>query len=113
MIKIKKIKQLRIFLLQIMQTKNRRMSCQMTKKMKLTTQRTIKFVSKTIIFNNIITTPITIELCTATGSSNPNITKGHRNIVAVMKMINLILKKITPGKKLTDTLAQFHSNTND
>lgn len=93
--------------------RNYKMSCQMTKKMKLTTQRTIKFISRTIIFNNIITTPITIEPYIATSSSNPNITKGHRNIVAVMKMINLILKTITSGKKLTDTLDQFHPNTTD
>ena len=63
-----------------------------------------------VIVNNIITTPITLQLRPSRGSTNLNVLKVHQHIFSAMKLIDPTLKIITFQNETIDTIDQFPSS---
>jgi len=74
------------------------------------TQRTSEVATAAVIVNNIITTPVTLQLRPSRGSTNLNVLKVHQNIFSAMKLIDPTLKIITFQNETIDTTEQFPSS---
>ena len=74
------------------------------------TQKTIEVATAAVIVNNIITTPITLQLRPSRGSTNLNVLKVHQHIFSAMKLIDPTLKIITFQNETIDTIDQFPSS---
>ena len=78
---------------------------------KIMTQRIIERATAVVIINIRITTPVTLQLRPAKGSTNLNVLKAHKNIFSAMKLIDPTLKIITFQNETIDTSDQFPSST--
>ena len=74
------------------------------------TQRTIETATAVIIINNIITTPVTLQLRPSKGSNNLNVLKVQKNIFSAMKLIEPTLKLTTFQIKTINTSDKFLSS---
>ena len=74
------------------------------------TQRTIEVATATVIVNNKITTPVTLQQKPSKDTTNLNVLKVHHNISSAMKLIDPTLKIITFQNKTIDISNQFPSS---